>query len=74
MKTLLHILYVVDENEAPQIVTSSEEPIANKATTSVLNENANEQIQEDIATFDINDFYNPFHSHVLEEAESSSTF
>ncbi|GJZ55823.1 integrase, catalytic region, zinc finger, CCHC-type containing protein [Tanacetum coccineum] len=67
-------LIVVDENEAPQIVTSSEEPIANEATTSVSNENANEQIQEDVAAFDINDFYNPFHSHVLEEAESSSTF
>nr|GEU42488.1 reverse transcriptase [Tanacetum cinerariifolium] len=31
---------VVEENKAPQLVTSSEEPIANESTTLVLNENA----------------------------------
>ncbi|GJX63544.1 integrase, catalytic region, zinc finger, CCHC-type containing protein [Tanacetum coccineum] len=36
---------VVEENEVPQIVTSSEEPIANNASTLVSNENANEPIQ-----------------------------
>ncbi|GKC65497.1 retrovirus-related pol polyprotein from transposon TNT 1-94, partial [Tanacetum coccineum] len=65
---------VVEENEAPQIVTSSEELIANESTTLVSNENANEHVQEDVAVFDENDFYNPFHSPVLEEVESSSTF
>ncbi|GKE95654.1 hypothetical protein Tco_1580509, partial [Tanacetum coccineum] len=60
--------------EAPQIVTSSEEPVANEQTTLVLNENANEPVQEDVAAFDGNNFYNPFHSPVIEEAESSSTY
>ncbi|GJT76894.1 retrovirus-related pol polyprotein from transposon TNT 1-94 [Tanacetum coccineum] len=67
-------LIVVAEDEAPQIVTSSEKPVANKPTTLVSNENANEPIQEDGAAFDENDFYNPFHSLVLEESESSSIF
>ncbi|GJU98952.1 hypothetical protein Tco_1328223 [Tanacetum coccineum] len=37
-------LIIVEKNEAPQIVTSSEEAIANEATTPVSNENANEPI------------------------------
>ncbi|GKC05361.1 hypothetical protein Tco_0996971, partial [Tanacetum coccineum] len=65
---------VIKEDEAPQIVTSSEEPIANEATTPVSTENANEQVQEDVAAFERNEFYNPFHIPVFEEAESSSTF
>nr|GEW15202.1 retrovirus-related Pol polyprotein from transposon TNT 1-94 [Tanacetum cinerariifolium] len=55
----------VEEDEAPQIVTSLEEPISNEATTPVSDENANEQVQEDIATFNDNDFFNLFHSPVL---------
>ncbi|GJW10037.1 retrovirus-related pol polyprotein from transposon TNT 1-94 [Tanacetum coccineum] len=35
---------------------------------------ANEPVQEDVAAFDENEFYNPFHSLVLEEFESSSIF
>ncbi|GKB42990.1 retrovirus-related pol polyprotein from transposon TNT 1-94 [Tanacetum coccineum] len=65
---------VIEEDEVPQIVSSLEEPIANVATTPITNENANEPIQEDVAAFDENDFYNLFHSLVLEETESSSTF
>ncbi|GJT83545.1 copia protein [Tanacetum coccineum] len=52
---------VIKEDEAPQIVTSSKEPIANEATTPVLTENANEQVQEDVAAFERNEFYNPVH-------------
>nr|GEX42021.1 hypothetical protein [Tanacetum cinerariifolium] len=37
-------LIFVEEDEAPQIVSSSEEPIANEATTSVSIENSNEQV------------------------------
>ncbi|GJT01057.1 integrase, catalytic region, zinc finger, CCHC-type containing protein [Tanacetum coccineum] len=62
------------ENKAPQLVTSSEEPISNEATTLVSNENANELVQEVVVSFDGNELYNPFHSPVLEEAESSLTF
>ncbi|GJW56541.1 hypothetical protein Tco_0103272 [Tanacetum coccineum] len=65
---------VVKEDEAPQIVTSSEEPIANEPITLVSNENGNGSIQEDIAEPDRNAFYNPFHTPVLEEAKSSLTF
>ncbi|GKA83511.1 retrovirus-related pol polyprotein from transposon TNT 1-94 [Tanacetum coccineum] len=36
---------VVEENEAPQIVTSSKEPVANEPTTPVSNKNVNESIQ-----------------------------
>ncbi|GJX37083.1 hypothetical protein Tco_0250386 [Tanacetum coccineum] len=67
-------LIVVEENEAPQVVTSSEEQVVNEQTTSVSTKNANEPVQEDIAAFDGNDFYNLFHTPVFEEAKSSSTF
>ncbi|GJU23314.1 retrovirus-related pol polyprotein from transposon TNT 1-94 [Tanacetum coccineum] len=65
---------VVEENKASQIVTSSEEPVANEPTTLVSNANANESIQEDVAAFNENNFSNPFHTPVFEEAESSLTF
>ncbi|GKA99633.1 gag-pol polyprotein [Tanacetum coccineum] len=65
---------VVKENETPQIVTSSEEQVANDPTTPVSNENADESIQEDVTAFGQNNFYNPFHTPVFEETESSSTF
>ncbi|GJW36189.1 retrovirus-related pol polyprotein from transposon TNT 1-94 [Tanacetum coccineum] len=40
----------------------------------VLNENADELVQEDVAEFNGNVFYNPPQTHVFEEAESSSTY
>ncbi|GKD20608.1 retrovirus-related pol polyprotein from transposon TNT 1-94 [Tanacetum coccineum] len=67
-------LIVVEENEDSQIVTSSEGPVSNEPTTLVSNVNADESIQEDVSSFDRNNFYNPFHTPVFEEAESSSTF
>ncbi|GKB31010.1 retrovirus-related pol polyprotein from transposon TNT 1-94, partial [Tanacetum coccineum] len=42
---------VVEEDEAPQIVTSLEEPIGNEATTPVSNENANELVPEDVPMY-----------------------
>ncbi|GJW86568.1 retrovirus-related pol polyprotein from transposon TNT 1-94 [Tanacetum coccineum] len=65
---------IVEDNEAPQIVSSSEEPVANEPTTLVSNDNVDELVQEDVAELDGNTFYNPFHTPVLEDAESSSTF
>ncbi|GJT51643.1 retrovirus-related pol polyprotein from transposon TNT 1-94 [Tanacetum coccineum] len=56
---------VVEENEVPQVVTSSEEQVANEPTTLVSNENVNEPVQEDVAASDGNDFYNPFHTPIL---------
>ncbi|GKC05362.1 hypothetical protein Tco_0996972 [Tanacetum coccineum] len=61
---------IIKEDEAPQIVTSSEEPIANEATTPVSTENANEQVQEDVAAFERNEFYNPFHIPVFEDLQN----
>nr|GEU93569.1 hypothetical protein [Tanacetum cinerariifolium] len=65
---------IVEENEASQIVTSSEEPVANEPTILVLNANVDESIQEHVTAFDESSFYNPFHTHVFKEAESSLTF
>ncbi|GJY20408.1 gag-pol polyprotein [Tanacetum coccineum] len=59
---------------SPQIVSSSAEQVATEPNSSVLNENANEFIQEDVADFDGNVFYNAPPTSVFEEAESSSTY
>nr|GEZ39847.1 retrovirus-related Pol polyprotein from transposon TNT 1-94 [Tanacetum cinerariifolium] len=60
---------VVEENEAPQIVSSSKEP-----NSPVLNANADEFVQEDVVNFDGNVFYNAPPTHVFKEVESSSTY
>ncbi|GJS33317.1 retrovirus-related pol polyprotein from transposon TNT 1-94 [Tanacetum coccineum] len=65
---------VVEEDEAPQIVSSSAEQVATEPNSPVLNENADEFVQEDVADFDGNVFYNAPPTHVFEEAESSSTY
>ncbi|GKC41023.1 integrase, catalytic region, zinc finger, CCHC-type containing protein [Tanacetum coccineum] len=63
--------FIVEENEAPQIVTSLEEQVANKPITSVSNENVDESVQEDVVELDKNAFYNLFHTPVFEAADSS---
>ncbi|GJR45641.1 integrase, catalytic region, zinc finger, CCHC-type containing protein [Tanacetum coccineum] len=65
---------VVEEDEAPQIVYSSAKQVATEPNSLVLNENANEFVQEDVADFDGNVFYNAPSIPVFEEAESSSTY
>nr|GEV40004.1 hypothetical protein [Tanacetum cinerariifolium] len=50
---------VVEQDDAPQIVSSSEEQVAIEPNSPVLNENADEFVQEDVADFDGNVFYNP---------------
>ncbi|GJR24222.1 retrovirus-related pol polyprotein from transposon TNT 1-94 [Tanacetum coccineum] len=49
---------IVDDNEAPQIVSSSKEPIVDKLTTLVLDNIADESIQEDTTELDRNTFIN----------------
>ncbi|GJY62027.1 gag-pol polyprotein [Tanacetum coccineum] len=61
-------------NDAPQIVSSSEEPIANEPKTLVFDNHSDEQVQEDVAELDGNTFMNPFATHELKEAESSSNY
>ncbi|GJR90149.1 retrovirus-related pol polyprotein from transposon TNT 1-94 [Tanacetum coccineum] len=60
---------IVEENKAPQIVSSSVEPIVNDPTTLFLNDNVDESVQEDTAEFDRYTFINPFCSPVLEKSE-----
>ncbi|GJT98437.1 ribonuclease H-like domain-containing protein [Tanacetum coccineum] len=67
-------LIVIEEDEAPQIVFSSVELVATEPNTLFSNKNANELVQEDIAELDGNVFYNPLHTPVFEESESSSTY
>ncbi|GKA29281.1 retrovirus-related pol polyprotein from transposon TNT 1-94 [Tanacetum coccineum] len=64
----------VEEDEAPQIVSSSAKQVANEPNSLVLNENADELVQEHVAEFDGNVFYYPPQTHVFEEDESSSIY
>ncbi|GJT29302.1 retrovirus-related pol polyprotein from transposon TNT 1-94 [Tanacetum coccineum] len=65
---------VIEEDEAPQIVSSLAEQVAIEPNSLVLNENTDELVKEDVADFDGNVFYNPPQIPVFEVAESSSTY
>ncbi|GJW43393.1 retrovirus-related pol polyprotein from transposon TNT 1-94 [Tanacetum coccineum] len=65
---------VVEEDEAPQIVSSSAKQVVTEPKSPVFNENTDEFVQEDVADFDVNVFYNAPLTPVFEEAESSSTY
>ncbi|GJR21406.1 retrovirus-related pol polyprotein from transposon TNT 1-94 [Tanacetum coccineum] len=65
---------IVEDHEAPQLVSLSEEPIANEPSTPVLKNHSNELVQEDIAELDGNTYINPFCTPVVKEAESSSNY
>nr|GEV91673.1 integrase, catalytic region, zinc finger, CCHC-type, peptidase aspartic, catalytic [Tanacetum cinerariifolium] len=65
---------VVEEDEAPQIVSSSAEQVATEPNSPVLNENADEFVLEYVADFYGNVFYNAPPTHVFKEAKSSSTY
>ncbi|GKA51883.1 integrase, catalytic region, zinc finger, CCHC-type containing protein [Tanacetum coccineum] len=67
-------LIVVEEDEAPQIVSSSAEQVATEPNSPLLNENADESVQEDVADFNGNVFYNAPPTPVFEGAESSLTY
>ncbi|GJW33416.1 retrovirus-related pol polyprotein from transposon TNT 1-94 [Tanacetum coccineum] len=66
-------LIVVEEDEAPQIVSSSAEQVATEPNSLVLNENADVLVQEDVAYFD-ECVLQCTSTPVFEEAESSSTY
>nr|GEX20121.1 retrovirus-related Pol polyprotein from transposon TNT 1-94 [Tanacetum cinerariifolium] len=65
---------IVEEYEAPQTVSPSIEQVAIIPIFPLLNENADELVQEDITEFDGNVFYNAPQTTMFKEAESSSTF
>ncbi|GJU33281.1 retrovirus-related pol polyprotein from transposon TNT 1-94 [Tanacetum coccineum] len=67
-------LIVVEEDDAPQIVSLSAEQITNEPNFPVLNENTDELDQENNAEIDGNVFYNAPQTPMFEEVESSSTF
>nr|GEU51909.1 hypothetical protein [Tanacetum cinerariifolium] len=65
---------IVEDHEAPQIVSSLKEPIANEPSTPVSDNNFEEPVQEDIAELDENTCINPFGAYAFKEAESSSNY
>ncbi|GKE06574.1 hypothetical protein Tco_1398592, partial [Tanacetum coccineum] len=65
---------IVEKDDAPQIVSLSAKQVATEPNSPVLNENADEFVQEDVVDFDGNMFYNAPPTHVFKEAESSSTY
>ncbi|GKF49226.1 hypothetical protein Tco_0142477, partial [Tanacetum coccineum] len=73
------ILYVIrqmiiEDHDAPQIVSSSEEPIVNEPTTLVFDDNPDDQVQEDVVKLDGNTFMNPFATPEFEESRSSLNY
>ncbi|GKE56923.1 hypothetical protein Tco_1496108 [Tanacetum coccineum] len=67
-------LNIVEDNDASQIVTSSEERIEQEPSTPVLNTHSDEQIKKDNAELDGNTLMNIFRTPDFEEAESSSNY
>ncbi|GJY59827.1 hypothetical protein Tco_0459719 [Tanacetum coccineum] len=67
-------LIIVEDNDAPQIVSSSKKPIAQETSTIVLNSHSDEHIQEDVAELEGNTLMNPFENPDFEEAESYSNY
>ncbi|GJW98469.1 hypothetical protein Tco_0180277 [Tanacetum coccineum] len=65
---------IIEDNDAPQIVTSSEELISQEPSTLVLDTNSDEQIQEDVTELDGNTIMNSFRTIEFKEAESSSNY
>nr|GEZ87866.1 hypothetical protein [Tanacetum cinerariifolium] len=65
---------IVEDHDAPQLVSSSEEPIVNEPITLVFDNHSDEQVQEDVAELDRNTFINLFGTPAFEESESSSNY
>ncbi|GJW20171.1 retrovirus-related pol polyprotein from transposon TNT 1-94 [Tanacetum coccineum] len=65
---------IVEDNYAPQIVSSVAESIAQESSTLVLDTHSDEQIQEDAVELDGNTIMHSFETPEFEEAESSLNF
>ncbi|GKD08649.1 integrase, catalytic region, zinc finger, CCHC-type containing protein, partial [Tanacetum coccineum] len=65
---------VVDQDDVPPIVSSSEEQVVIKPNSPVLNEVADEFVQEDVVNFDGNTFHNAPQTPEFDVVESSSTY
>ncbi|GJV32471.1 integrase, catalytic region, zinc finger, CCHC-type containing protein [Tanacetum coccineum] len=58
---------IIEDHEAPQLVSLLEELITNEPSTSVSNNHSNKLVQEAIAELKGNTFINPFHTPMLEK-------
>ncbi|GJX90066.1 hypothetical protein Tco_0343392, partial [Tanacetum coccineum] len=65
---------VVDQDDAPQVVSSSDEQFATASTSPVMNEVADEFIQEDVVDFDGTMFHDAPQTFEFEVAKSSSKY
>ncbi|GKE71396.1 gag-pol polyprotein [Tanacetum coccineum] len=65
---------VVDQDDAPPIVVSLEEQVVTEPNSPVLNDVANEFVQEDIANFDGSTFHNAPQTPEFDVAKSFSTY
>nr|GEY33758.1 hypothetical protein [Tanacetum cinerariifolium] len=72
--TLSSSSIIVEDNDASQMVTSSEATIAQESLTQVLDTHFDEQIQEDVAKLDENTIMHSFKTPKFEEVESSSNY
>ncbi|GKB25383.1 retrovirus-related pol polyprotein from transposon TNT 1-94 [Tanacetum coccineum] len=65
---------IVDQDDAPPVVSSSDEQVANTPNSPVMNEVANEFVQNDVADFDGHVFHDAPQTPEFEVTESSSTY
>ncbi|GJZ04167.1 retrovirus-related pol polyprotein from transposon TNT 1-94 [Tanacetum coccineum] len=65
---------VVDQDDAPQIVSSLEDQVVTEPNSLVLNEVVDEFVQEDVADFHGPMFHNASQTPEFDVAESSSTY
>nr|GEU38780.1 retrovirus-related Pol polyprotein from transposon TNT 1-94 [Tanacetum cinerariifolium] len=65
---------IIEEDEAPQIVSSSQELVHTGSNNPVLNEHANKQNQEDVVELDGNTIMHTFEIPEFGDAESSSNY
>ncbi|GJR98314.1 retrovirus-related pol polyprotein from transposon TNT 1-94 [Tanacetum coccineum] len=61
---------IIEDHDAPPIVSSLEEPIANEPITPVVDNNSGKQIQEDVVELDENMFINPFSTPEYEKTKN----
>nr|GEV81882.1 hypothetical protein [Tanacetum cinerariifolium] len=72
--TSLSSSIVIEEDEAPQIVSSSQELVNTESNTLVLNEHVDEQIQENVTELYGNNIMHCFEIPKFGEAESSLNY
>ncbi|GKD09927.1 gag-pol polyprotein [Tanacetum coccineum] len=65
---------VVDQDDAPPVVSSSDEQVSTVPNFPVMNEVADEFVQEDVVDFDGNMFHNAPQTPDFKVVESSSTY